>query len=216
MEGVKISKSGRTLDPSPVIARHGADALRWFLLRHVRTARDGDFSEARFTETYDAELANGLGNLAARVFTLAELASEGRIPATGPETPEDAGLRAAGEALPGAVAAAFDGLAIDQAAQVAFGYVDETNRYLNRSEPWKLLRTGRVERARSVVRTALEALGVVAVELEPFLPAAASTLLVRLARAERGDERPWGRLEEGALLGRGDLLFARSARASGA
>lgn len=48
IDGEKISKSGRTIDPTPLIAQYGSDAVRYFLLRHIRTARDGDFSIARF------------------------------------------------------------------------------------------------------------------------------------------------------------------------
>ena len=106
VHGEKISKSGRTIDPTPLIARYGADALRYFLLRHVRTARDGDFSIARFVQAHDAELANGLGNLASRVLALAEKVTGGRVPAPGVEPAEDARLREAALALRSEVDAA--------------------------------------------------------------------------------------------------------------
>lgn len=210
LDGVKISKSGRTLDPLPVIARHGADALRYYLLRHVRTARDGDFGLARFTQAHDAELANGLGNLASRIFALVDRATGGRVPPAGVEEPEVAALRAAGQALPGAVAAAVDALSLDEAVRAVFGYVDETNRYLNRTAPWHLLREGRGRRAATVLRAGLEALHVVACELEPFLPATSGALLARLGAPAAGDGAGWNALPEGGPLGRGGQLFERS------
>ncbi len=89
VDGEKISKSGRALDPTPLIAQYGADAVRYFLLRHIRTARDGDFSIARFHQAHDAELANGLGNLASRILALVEKVADGRVPAPGVEFAED-------------------------------------------------------------------------------------------------------------------------------
>ena len=76
--GTKISKSlGNAIDPLDLVARYGGadigvDALRYFLLREVPYGADGDFSEEKMKERYNGDLANGLGNFAARVLTLAE------------------------------------------------------------------------------------------------------------------------------------------------
>ncbi len=73
IDGTKMSKSlGNVVDPLDLAARYGNDALRYFLLREVSFGDDGDFSEAKMRERYNADLANGLGNFAARVLTLAE------------------------------------------------------------------------------------------------------------------------------------------------
>lgn len=73
VEGEKISKSlGNTVDPVELVNKYGTDAVRYYLLREIPSYRDGDFSEERFKEVYNANLANGLGNLVARVAKLAE------------------------------------------------------------------------------------------------------------------------------------------------
>ncbi len=73
IDGVKISKSlGNIIDPLDLTAKYGNDALRYFLLREIPFGEDGDFSEAKMKERYNSDLANGLGNFAARVLTLAE------------------------------------------------------------------------------------------------------------------------------------------------
>ena len=73
INGVKISKSlGNIIDPLDLVAKYGNDALRYFLLREIPFGEDGDFSEAKMKERYNSDLANGLGNFAARVLTLAE------------------------------------------------------------------------------------------------------------------------------------------------
>ncbi len=75
--GVKISKSlGNAIDPTELSGRYGVDALRYFLLREIPYGEDGDFSLEKFKERYNSDLANGLGNFAARVSTLAETIGE--------------------------------------------------------------------------------------------------------------------------------------------
>ncbi len=72
-EGQKMSKSlGNVVNPYDLVKEFGTDAVRYYLLREIPTFNDGDFSTSRFHELYNADLANGLGNLVARVARLAE------------------------------------------------------------------------------------------------------------------------------------------------
>ncbi len=74
INGQKMSKStGNVLDPIPLIEKYGADALRYYLLAKISPFSDGDFSEEKFKEVYNADLANGLGNLVSRVAKLCEV-----------------------------------------------------------------------------------------------------------------------------------------------
>ncbi|MBI2038873.1 MAG: methionine--tRNA ligase [Candidatus Niyogibacteria bacterium] len=71
--GKKMSKTvGNVIDPILMIERYGADALRYFLLREIPTFDDGDFTEERFLEAYNAALANGIGNYVSRVVKMIE------------------------------------------------------------------------------------------------------------------------------------------------
>ncbi|HUV42783.1 MAG TPA: methionine--tRNA ligase [Patescibacteria group bacterium] len=73
VEGEKISKSiGNVIDPFDLVKKFGTDPIRYYLLREIPVYGDGDFSIQRFKEVYNADLANGLGNLAARVAKLCE------------------------------------------------------------------------------------------------------------------------------------------------
>ena len=68
VDGEKISKSrGNAVSPFPVIDKYGADVLRYYLLRAIPAGADGDYSESRLEEVYQADLANGLGNLVRRL-----------------------------------------------------------------------------------------------------------------------------------------------------
>ncbi|MCX6813376.1 MAG: methionine--tRNA ligase [Candidatus Azambacteria bacterium] len=71
--GKKMSKTvGNVIDPFEVVKKYGADALRYYLLREIPSGEDGDFTYKKFEERYNADLAKGLGNLVARVLTLAQ------------------------------------------------------------------------------------------------------------------------------------------------
>ncbi|RJR28570.1 methionine--tRNA ligase [Candidatus Microgenomates bacterium] len=73
VNGQKMSKSvGNVVDPIEMINKYGADALRYYFLAKFSPFNDGDFSEEKLKEVYNADLANGLGNLVARVAKLAE------------------------------------------------------------------------------------------------------------------------------------------------
>ena len=73
IEGQKISKTlGNTFDPFDLVEKFGTEAVRYYLLREIPAWGDGDFSIKRFKDLYNGELANGLGNLVARVAKLAE------------------------------------------------------------------------------------------------------------------------------------------------
>ena len=73
IDGQKISKStGNTVDPVEFANKYGADTLRYYLLSDILPFEDGDFSEERLRLKFNSDLANGLGNLAARVATLLE------------------------------------------------------------------------------------------------------------------------------------------------
>lgn len=72
INGQKMSKSlGNVVDPFELVEKYGVDPLRYFLLRELPPTEDGDFTIERFKERYNSDLAKGLGNLVARVITLA-------------------------------------------------------------------------------------------------------------------------------------------------
>ena len=72
-EGIRMSKTlGNVVDPRDIVNEYGTDALRYFLLREVSNFEDSSFTIERFKGTYNANLANGLGNLVSRIMAMVE------------------------------------------------------------------------------------------------------------------------------------------------
>jgi methionyl-tRNA synthetase len=213
IDGRKISKTGPWVDPAPLVAEHGADALRYYLLRHVRTTRDGDFRLDRFVEAHDAELANQLGNLVSRALALVERHAGGRAPQPAALEDTDTSLAAEVTSLPGRVDEAVQRFALDEALGAIFAVVEAANGYVEQTKPWSLPGGDRPERLDTVLYCLAETVAALAEELAPFLPGTALAIrgcfgpeTPRVRRAGR-----WGVLAPGTTVRRGRVLFPRRA-----
>jgi methionyl-tRNA synthetase len=203
LDGAKISKSGRTLDPVPLIEQFGADPIRYYLLRHIRTGRDGDFSLERLQQAYNAELANGLGNLANRLLGLLQRANACVLPPSSAAPPPCDALASQARALPEQIDRALRAHAIDEAIEQLFALVHAANRCIDACAPWQAIKQGDLSSAHAVLRSLFETLRVIAHELSPFLPRAARQLRDAL-RLDAEDS-----LTTGATLAASLALFPR-------
>jgi methionyl-tRNA synthetase len=227
VDGKKIGKSlGNAIDPEAVVATHGTDVVRYFLLRHLCPFDDGDFSEARLRAVRDADLADQLGNLVRRTTTLVQRSFSGRLPRPGAPDATDEALRHRLEALPGSLEGQLARYAVDEALAAIFDEVAATNRYLERTAPWTLARaagepgTGQAEareRLATVLWHALEAVRVVAVTLAPFLPDTSATICAQLGVDAPGAGHwaaasRWGAGGGQREIPGGPVLFAKDGR----
>ncbi|MFE2758076.1 methionine--tRNA ligase [Actinosynnema sp. NPDC059335] len=178
--GRKISKSaGDVVDPAALAARHGADAVRWWLLRDVPRVGDADFTEARLVARANEDLANGLGNLVNRVAVVVHRYRDGRPPSAAPDA-DAAPLLAACRDAPGLVRAAVDDFDFRRATAAVWRIVEEANRHVERVRPWDLARAERAgdagagRRLDAAVAALLTACRVLATELTPFVPGLAA------------------------------------------
>ena len=178
-KGEKMSKSlGTGVDPLEAADRLGSDPLRWYLTREVVFGQDGDFSWELFEKSYNADLANNLGNLVNRVTSMAHRYRGGVL--TG---------RGVGEALSRADEARRNyeaGLArldLSGGAAAAMSLVDAANELIARREPWKLAKAGDDAALDAVLWDAAEALRMAAVLLSPYMPSSSGEILRRLGVA---------------------------------
>lgn len=171
VDGNKIGKStGNTISPHDACAQYATDALRYYLLRHIGSQRDGDFSFARLDDVYTHELANDLGNLVGRTTALGR-----RYGVPG----EPASTLAAG--LASEVARHVEAFALDRALDAIWRAVAAANAYVNRTEPWALAKHGRTQALGGVLTELYGTLAVIGRELAPFLPQTAERLLSALS-----------------------------------
>jgi methionyl-tRNA synthetase len=222
--GTRLSKTaGVWIELDTAIARHGPDALRYFLLREIPFDGDGDFSWDRFDARYDADLANTLGNLTSRVTALVAKHSGGCVPAR-PHAPAvseaEADLEARIASAVSSYVTAFDAFRPHDALAAVWDALFAGNEFLTRLAPWTLVRNP-ADRAAfdATIAASVTLLAKAAVLLGPVIPTKAEALWrtlggpgsvrdQRLADVERIDPTGWE-------VTAGTPLFPRSVIPSG-
>lgn len=168
VEGQKMSKTiGNVLDPIPLIKTYGADALRYYLLAKISPFADGDFSEDKFRETYNADLANGLGNLVARVAKLCETASYTHMGSEDRSSTHIIHTEAYTEAL--------SEFRFNDALAVVWEKIGKLDKYLDQEKPWALQETND-HGLKTILAHAVHQIQEIAGLLEPFLPETAQKI----------------------------------------
>jgi len=209
----KMSKSrGNMQYPQPIARVLGVDALRYFLLREMVFGQDGNFSRESLLTRYNADLANGLGNLASRVLAMVEQYFDGAVP--GASKREGALEAAATQAIKGAVEH-YEGYRFSSALQEIWQLIAQVDSYLVKEKPWKLVEEPS-ERARlgDVLYGAAEALRIITVLASPVLPHATQKIWHHLGQQgavgeQRMDSLKWGGLRAGTVISKPEALFAR-------
>ncbi|MBI5470218.1 methionine--tRNA ligase [Candidatus Kaiserbacteria bacterium] len=160
VNGQKMSKSlGNVINPMDLVDEYGADALRIFLARHIHPFEDSDFTMEKFKESYNADLANGLGNLAARIMTLAEA----NLPAP-VKIPEVTPL-----GFPVEFTAALDKYDYNAAADYIWTRIKKLDGRLTAEKPFAVVKTD-LEAGKRMISECVVELCKIAELLQPFMP----------------------------------------------
>lgn len=205
--GKKMSKSlGNVVDPFEVIAEFGPDALRYYFAREISPTEDGDFTREAFITAYNANLANGLGNLVSRTLAMAADYFDGEIVSLeqGSGVPLKMELETAagverieGYSIPYVVhnsilpsyAAAFDALRFDQAADAVWRFIGHLDGFIADYEPFKLIKTDK-EKTREIIWSLLYGLHYITDMLSPLLPETAERIALLLGAKTGDDGKP--------------------------
>lgn len=174
IDGQKMSKTlGNVIDPAELVEQYGSDATRYFLLSAVPFGNDGDLAASRFAEIYEADLANGLGNLLNRTVTL--LGRSGLKLAT-----QSTGFEQVDEAI--------GNLELDKGLKLIWEVVREANRALEEAKPWELIKEEtKKQELESVLSTAFGRLEKIAAGLKAYLPETSEKITQQL---ESGQPEP--------------------------
>jgi methionyl-tRNA synthetase len=192
----KMSKSlGNVVDPFEVVSKYGTDAARYYLLKEIPPTKDGDFSTQRFEEIYNADLANGLGNLVARIIRMISLFFEGKVPnvdikKTGGNIIKESGEKTAFVSVGHPRGITFqtwdtvpfflNDFAFDKALWRIWYVIRFANGYIDAYKPWVLAKKGRGEKLAIVIYDLVETLRHIAWLLTPFLPETANNIAEQL------------------------------------
>jgi methionyl-tRNA synthetase len=180
--GQKMSKSlGNVINPLDIVNEYGADALRYFIAHQLPSYEDGDFTMERFKESYNTQLANGIGNLTSRILRMAVsygISFEGIV----------------GEATKRNGAELFDLLEAPlarfnfmEAADLIWRRIAQLDLFVQEKEPFKKIKTD-PEGAKADVRYLLEELYKVAYALAPFMPDTSEKIIALLSAGKFPDE----------------------------
>ncbi len=175
-EAQKIGKTlGNVVEPMDIIREFNAEAFRYYFLRQCPFPGDGEFSWVLFRDTFNNDLANKLGNLFSRQVKILSANFAGRLEGTAGQTPEpiDASVDLKGliQQIQGHVEACQYNQALER---IWLQLVYPANQYVDRMEPWKLVKSDR-QAAGKVLFALAEQLRIIAIVLKPFLPATAET-----------------------------------------
>lgn len=172
--GQKMSKSlGNVIEPYALVDEYGTDAVRYFLARHIHPFEDSDFTMERFREAYNADLANGLGNLVARIMRLAESHLPSPVPLEDKQT------------LPPQYVSALEHFEFGHALEYVWQEIQRLDAKIVATEPFKLVKTD-PKRGQHIIAELVAELYAAVVLLEPFMPLTSE----KIKEAVRANRKP--------------------------
>jgi methionyl-tRNA synthetase len=178
VHGEKMSKSlGNVLSPDALVSTYGLDQIRYFLMREIPHGQDGNFSPEQIILRVNADLANGLGNLAQRTLSFIYKNCDGIIPVPGTLSDDDQKiLHHAHTELLKAMRTRMNDFLIHRALEDIWSLVMAANAYIDVQAPWTLKKTD-PERMKTVLYVLSEVIRCLAIAIQPVVPASAAKML---------------------------------------
>ena len=207
--GEKMSKtSGNVVDPLDMVDEFGVDGFRYYVLSDTVYGNDGDFTYEGLVSRYNSDLANNLGNLAARVATVVGKKCNGLGSAPDPQSELAAHARTA----VADTMTHWDSVQPSKALEATWGLIRATNAHLENNEPWKAEPGTAVD---TVMGDALEALRIITLLAYCAIPDTAKEIWRRIGMTSNIEEcriptdTAWGLYPPGSPVEKGDPLFPR-------
>jgi methionyl-tRNA synthetase len=154
--GIKMSKSlGNVVNPVDIVSEYGTDALRYFLLRELSSFEDSPFTIERFKEAYNANLANGIGNLTSRIMKMAETHLDGSVLISEWEDMSE-------------YFAIFETFELNKVMDLVWSKIGELDSIIQEKEPFKLVKADK-DAGVAIITDLVQKLYTIARMLNPLL-----------------------------------------------
>ncbi len=160
IDGQKMGKSlGNGVAPSDLVKNYGCDVIRYYLMRHIPSYSDGDFSLEHLVESYNGELANELGNVVQRSSTMIHNFLKGDV---GEIPPSEHDIAAYREYM--------QNCRFDKALDEVWAQIKGINQYIDETKPWEIAKTDDTDHLREVLAYISSSVLEVATLVSPFMP----------------------------------------------
>jgi len=206
--GEKMSKTiGNVIDPVKVVEEYGSDSLRHYLLREIPLGKDGDYNDKLFIERYNAHLANNLGNLVNRVYTLVSRNEINNF------TFDKNSLiyKKKVDEIWKKYILNMDNSDIHEAILTTWELIDFANKAMEEYKPWALIKDNK-EEGIALLCNLLEVLRHISILISPFIPLSSEKIRNIIGLSKEIDiknENGWGLAKNWTTLGEQEILFPR-------
>ena len=165
INGQKLSKSlGNVIHPDALAAKYGTDGTRYLLLTALPYSKDGDLSWDKMTEKYNADLANGLGNLVSRVVKLSENLGINEVKT---------------QKFPGELGQLLNEYRLSDSLEWIWEKIREADKFVDENKPWELAKTDQ-DKFQSVMEELRDQVAFIGATLKPFLPETSEKIEIAL------------------------------------
>ncbi len=212
----KMSKSlGNVVYADDLIDLFGVDAVRYYVLREIPYANDGNLTYDNMISRLNTDFANILGNLVNRTISMTDKYFNGIIPLQDELLDVDKDLIEFALSTPKYVDEKMNSFMIADAIERIMELLRKANKYIDLTEPWKLNGTDADKRRLgTVLYNLLEAIRFSAIMLYPFVPETSENIFKQINSRETSLESlsEFNATVSGDKLGEKEVLFERMDR----